>query len=222
MVIIHTLGMAGMISSRQIKAARALLGWTQTELAKACGLHLNAINKIENGQGEPRPSTLERIKTACEVGGIRFRGQRGVELREDIFEASRYEGPDYMRRQIDDFLSCLRGPGDEALFYFLDEQEFIEADSPQIDRYFKEMYKRGFSERCITRKNARSFMNKDKKSYRWLPDNILGTMAYSVYGNHVAFAQVATRELLIIRNNSLAATFRGQFEFMWSQAKEFA
>ena len=87
-----------MISSRQIKAARALLGWTQGELATLTGLHLSAINKIENAVGEPRPSSIEAIQAACETAGVHFRGQRGVEIKEDIFETRRFEGSDYVQK----------------------------------------------------------------------------------------------------------------------------
>ncbi len=113
-----------MISSRQIRAARALLGWTQTDLAKAAGLHLNAINKIENEINEPRSSTLERIQGVCEAAGIRFRGQRGVELKDDDFETKRFEGPDFIRHHIDDILAVANGPEDEVLNYGVDEELF--------------------------------------------------------------------------------------------------
>jgi transcriptional regulator with XRE-family HTH domain len=210
-----------MISTRQIKAARALLSWTQTELAAASGLHLNAINKIENESGEPRTSTLERIQTAFEAGGIRFRGQRGVELKEDIFEVARVEGPDFIKRLVDDTLSVMKGPEDEVLNYFIDEQLYNVADRKHNERYYRQMKKTGFSERSLMSKRNETFMNSDKNAYRWLPEKTLGTVTYAVYGNRVAFIKWQTRELLIIRNQSLADTFRGQFEFLWSQAKKY-
>ena len=221
MGIINIRAQARMISSRQIKAARALLGWTQTDLAKACGLHLNAINKIEKGQGEARPSTLERIKISCETAGVRFRGQRGVELKDEVFEVARFEGADFLRRLTDDALLFLRGPEDGLLFCVVDEQLFNEADYKENQRYYRYMEKRGFFEKCLTTKATKNFINKDRSVYRWLPEKVLGTVAYGVYGNRVAFIQWKTREVLVVKSDSLAATFRGQFEFMWSQAKAF-
>ncbi len=211
-----------MISSRQNTAARALINWTQGDLAEATGLHLNAINKIENEAGEPRTSTMERIQAVCEASGVRFRGQRGVEIREDMFEMLRFEGADYIRHLIDDFLSVMRGPQDEALICTPDERFFNESDPRQNDRYYKQMKKAGFRERCITNRDYHLFVNEDKSAYRWLPEKVLGTMTTSVYVDRVAFIHWRVREVLIVRNKSLAATFRGQFEFMWSQAKPFA
>ena len=71
------------------------------------------------------------------------------------------------------------------------------------------------------RKNATTFLNKDKTIYRWLPEKALGVIAYMVYGNRVAFIQWRTREVLLVRNKSLAETYRNQFDFMWTQAKLF-
>jgi transcriptional regulator with XRE-family HTH domain len=210
-----------MISSRQIKAARALLGWTQTELAKAAGLHLNAINKIENESGEPRSSTLARIQSVCESAGVRFRRQRGVELKEDVFEISRFEGPDYIQRLCDDVLLVLKGPQNEVLTCVVDERLFDDADRKQSERYYKQMQKRGFKERLTTSEDCRTFLNPDRTAYRWLPKKALGVVIYCIYSDRVAFINWQTHEVLFIRSKSLSDTFRSQFEFLWSQAKPF-
>ncbi|NDE90242.1 MAG: XRE family transcriptional regulator [Alphaproteobacteria bacterium] len=209
-----------MISSRQIKAARALLGWTQTELAKAAGLHLNAITKIENESCEPRSGTLDRIQRSCEIAGIKFRGQRGVEIKEDVFETVRFEGEHFIRRLIDDTITVVNGPEDEVLNCVVDEQFFNVADRKQNERYYKHMKKTGFRERYITSKGYVSFVN-NKNVYRWLPDDVLGIVAYTIYRDRIAFIQWKTREVLIIRSTSLSTTFRQQFEFLWTQAKPY-
>jgi predicted transcriptional regulator len=43
-----------MITSRQIRAGRALLGWSQQELADRAVLSRNAIAKLERGEVDPR------------------------------------------------------------------------------------------------------------------------------------------------------------------------
>ncbi len=75
-----------MISSRQIRAARALLGWSQQELADRAILSLNAVKRLETGHGDPRMSTVMAVKTALEAAGVEFQpaagGQgEGVRLR---------------------------------------------------------------------------------------------------------------------------------------------
>ena len=66
-----------MISARQIRAARALLGWTQQELADRAILSVNAIKKIETGKTDPKSSTLKAIQNACESAGIEFQHAAG-------------------------------------------------------------------------------------------------------------------------------------------------
>lgn len=61
-----------MISSRQIRAARALLGWSQQDLADRAIVSVNAIRKLEGGHVDPRWSTISAVKAALEAAGIEF------------------------------------------------------------------------------------------------------------------------------------------------------
>lgn len=76
----------GMITPAQIRAARALIGWKQTELAAAAGLSEMSVKNIERGSTDPRVSTLEAIKAALESAGVEFindeRGDGVVRLRD--------------------------------------------------------------------------------------------------------------------------------------------
>ena len=47
-----------MITFQQVKAARALLGWKQSDLAKASGMSLPAIARLEQGGSSPRFDTI--------------------------------------------------------------------------------------------------------------------------------------------------------------------
>jgi transcriptional regulator with XRE-family HTH domain len=72
-----------MISPAQIRAARSLLGWKQSDLATASDLSLTAMNNIERGASDPRASTLDGIQKALEAAGIEFTNgdAPGVKLR---------------------------------------------------------------------------------------------------------------------------------------------
>lgn len=62
-----------MITKDQIKAARAILGITQAELARKAGVSLATLNSIERGvEHDPRVSTLSKIRAALEKLGIAF------------------------------------------------------------------------------------------------------------------------------------------------------
>jgi transcriptional regulator with XRE-family HTH domain len=66
-----------MISSKQIKAARALLGLTQAELAAVANVSLGTLNNIERGVVDPRPASLQTIQLALEDAGIEFISENG-------------------------------------------------------------------------------------------------------------------------------------------------
>jgi transcriptional regulator with XRE-family HTH domain len=73
------------VSVKQIKAARALLGWSSTKLADAAGISHPTIRRLEARDGDlgGRPDTIERLGRALEAAGIEFLDgpQPGVRLK---------------------------------------------------------------------------------------------------------------------------------------------
>jgi predicted transcriptional regulator len=72
-----------MVTIRQIRAARALLGWSQQKLADKAKLGRQAVARLETGAAEPRPSTVEAVHNALRKAGIEFYsgGVRGEGVR---------------------------------------------------------------------------------------------------------------------------------------------
>ncbi len=81
-----------MITSHQMRAARALLGLDQRQLAELAGLSLPTIQRMESSDGQVRGvvDTLVKVITALEGAGIELLGEnapssgvgRGVRMRE--------------------------------------------------------------------------------------------------------------------------------------------
>jgi len=65
-----------MISSPQLRAARAMLNWSATELAERTGTSRNTIQRLEQSEGVPasRTQTLIDIQRVFEAAGIEFIG----------------------------------------------------------------------------------------------------------------------------------------------------
>ena len=61
-----------MITPAQIRAARALLGWRQADLAKASGISEIAIKNIERDHTDPKATTLTAIQGAFLKAGVIF------------------------------------------------------------------------------------------------------------------------------------------------------
>lgn len=60
------------VTPRQIRAARGLLGWTRTELADRAIVSTTTVADIERGDVNPRASTLGAIILTLEQAGIEF------------------------------------------------------------------------------------------------------------------------------------------------------
>ena len=71
------------ITGKQVAAARALLGWSQEQLAMAADVVLNTVNRWETGVVEPRKETVDRVVRAIEARGVEFTngGQPGVRFK---------------------------------------------------------------------------------------------------------------------------------------------
>jgi transcriptional regulator with XRE-family HTH domain len=61
-----------MITARQIRAARALLGWSQQQLADKAIISLNAVTRLERSEVDPRVSTIEAVQGALTKAGVEF------------------------------------------------------------------------------------------------------------------------------------------------------
>lgn len=80
-IISDTLGLvASTVSNLQIRAARALLGWSQGQLAEESGVSLITIKRLESAPAGPLPArhaTVMSVIEALERVGIDFLPQAG-------------------------------------------------------------------------------------------------------------------------------------------------
>jgi transcriptional regulator with XRE-family HTH domain len=75
-----------MIFAKEIRAARALLGWSQLELAEAASVGVATVRRLESADMEIRGSaeTVWKIQQALEAAGVEFipdEGGRGAGVR---------------------------------------------------------------------------------------------------------------------------------------------
>jgi transcriptional regulator with XRE-family HTH domain len=68
-----------MISIEQIRAARGLLGWSQTDLAEAAGLSLPTVKRMERESDGPVVSDDARaaVQDALQKAGVEFIPENG-------------------------------------------------------------------------------------------------------------------------------------------------
>lgn len=61
----------------QCRAGRALLGWSQQQLAEASKLHRKTIAAFEGGSSTVEERTIDDLKEALEEGGVVFIPENG-------------------------------------------------------------------------------------------------------------------------------------------------
>ena len=67
------------VSTEQVKAARALLRWSQSDLAEACKISIPTIKRLEANAGDMggTPATVAAIRAALESAGVEFIAENG-------------------------------------------------------------------------------------------------------------------------------------------------
>ena len=75
-----------LLNGRQLRAARALIGWDQVKLAKSARVAIGTIRRMESFEGKIQSftGTLYKVEVALERGGIEFLNddRPGVRLKE--------------------------------------------------------------------------------------------------------------------------------------------
>ena len=67
-----------MIEPPQVRAARALIGWSQAELAEAAGVSVSFVDRFESGAPDGIPAeAVARMSAALESAGVAFIPQNG-------------------------------------------------------------------------------------------------------------------------------------------------
>jgi transcriptional regulator with XRE-family HTH domain len=94
-----------MTEAAQIRAARALIGWSQADLAEAAGVSVSLVDRFETGQPDSiAAETVARMRAALESAGVAFipknGGGAGVRLRKG--GEAKYLGWDDLNASNDD------------------------------------------------------------------------------------------------------------------------
>ncbi len=66
-----------MMTPSQCRAARALVGMSQDELATRSGVAKRTIASFESDTRQPYPRTVDALRTALEAAGVEFIAENG-------------------------------------------------------------------------------------------------------------------------------------------------
>ncbi|MGB9152333.1 MAG: helix-turn-helix transcriptional regulator [Alphaproteobacteria bacterium] len=214
-----TLNNKNFVSASQIRAARALLDWSQEDLASASDLSIATIHKIESGQISPRNKTISSIISTMEQANIEFTSPMGVQLKSNDVRV--LEGEDAYLLLLDDVYHTLKKQKGEALVWNADNSVSPESAINSVIR----MRKEGIRFRYLV-EEGNTFLHGPLEEYRWVPKEFFLNNVQEIYGNKVAFPMHSTmatqqaKRIVIIESAALAESMRNAFNFMWQNCRK--
>lgn len=202
----------------QIRAARALLDWSQSDLAEQAGLSQTGIARIENGTNQPNSRTLQKIEAAFEKADIEFLGTSGV--RRTANEIKVLRGQEGFRAFMDDvYAKAKTAGGDICLFNGMPElfTKILGADWYANHARRMDEIKKTFTLRIIVKEGEQLFIAQDFAEYRWFPQELFREKTFYAYGNTLAFLSFNDDdvEIKLIAESDLADSFRVLFNIAW-------
>jgi transcriptional regulator with XRE-family HTH domain len=206
------------VNAGQIRAARALLNWSQEDLASLANLSIATIRKIESGHISPRDKTMDAIRTAMEQAKIEFLPPMGVRLRTN--DVIMLDGEDCYIQLLDDVYHTTKDKKEEVLFINADNRL---VDEEQIQALLR-IRKNGIRWRFLA-EEGNDYMHYPIEEFRWIPKKFFKRNIQLIYGNKVAMgshidkSRNLTTKIIIIDSAPLVESFKNLFEFMWESCR---
>jgi transcriptional regulator with XRE-family HTH domain len=200
------------LSAKQIRASRAILGWSQQDLADAVGLSKPTIVDAERNDHQPRAETLGLIQTAFEDKGLEII-PGGVKERDDILKV--YQGSHCTLEFVDKMQSVLRTcESKEILYYGADQAR----SSDEILKKFIAIKEAGGQSRYLI-KNNDTYIMEELSQYRWMPDKLwLDSDVKVIFADIVAYVITwqAQPKIISFKDKRIADAERKVFNFVWN------
>ena len=204
-----------MISSAQVRAARGLLNWTQSELADRCNLTKATIANIENDKHHLTSRTANKIYQAFKGAKVEFLINDGIRSKFDIVKTlDGREGVIYLLNDIYDSVKdvggCVKISGIEkkSLPKIIDN-EYFEMHENRMEKV------NNLSSKILTSNGAEDIEYKSYREYRQIPFEYFFPLPIYIYDRKVAFVMLDPLRVLIIENLHLFLVNSNQFDMIW-------
>jgi transcriptional regulator with XRE-family HTH domain len=208
-----------MIDPRQIRAARALLNWSQDDLAKASGIARSSIKNIENDITVARKDTVYDIQTAFENSGIEFLPSSGVRIKNEIIHV--IEGEHANEYLLNDIYNTLQNSKNaEVLICGLEERLALDnMGEEDLNKHIKRLTDAGIKEKILLKRGDTDFIN-SVDSYRWIDEQYFFSTPVQIYGNKIALIVFQpVNKIILIESEQFSEAFKKLFHFVWDRAE---
>ncbi len=202
-----------------MKAARALLDWSQEDLANAAQLSVATIRKLELGHISPRDSTMRLIRQAIESAGIEFMDADGV--RRCFEDISVFTVPNGMSQLFDDIKQTVQKNGGHIAIMASsmdDLREVFGRNFEKMDELFNQAS--SVSIQCLITKAEPELEIIQGANIRSISRKYVDTISFCVYGDKYApfpTTSGAWTKIVSVKSSAMADAFRAQFASLWDK-----
>ena len=212
-----------MITIAQIRAARALLNWSQSDLAEFAGLSQTGIARIENGTNKPNSRTIDKIATAFDHADIEFIDDSGVKKR--MSEVKILHGADAMRQMFNEVYQAAKDDSVEICMFNGVPSRLTEWVSPEwFEMHTKRMsaLNTDFKYKIIVRKGEISRPASNYAEYKFFPEHLFNEKTICIFGDKVYFRDYTKENLRMVRieQKEIAKSMKVLFDIAWNSVAE--
>lgn len=200
--------------------ARALLQWSQPDLAGRCGLATMTISKFEKDEGgRPEARTISKIAAVFEMAGVEFSNDGGVKPVQKLMMI--LEGDDANSRVLEDIFLRMKDAGGEVLIAGL--REFDPEENPEghefVKAHLKRLTEHNITERILLEEGDTNLLA-PPEWYRYLPKDKFSDTPFQLYGDRIAMIDFGPpQKIVVVEHPRFANTFRNLFDMVWETAQ---
>ncbi|MCI5045062.1 MAG: helix-turn-helix domain-containing protein [Aquisalinus sp.] len=199
-----------------MRAARALLNWSQQGLAEKSGVDKRLITAAENGKRTVRQDNVTRIKSALEDYGVEFLEGDGVRLKAPFLRV--LEGDNQYEQLLDDIYETVKDEGGTISIFSAGEGVPTPEERALTEAHIRRLIACEATERLLVCEGDTDFLA-PHSWYRWLKREHYDPNSIMIYGDKMALQIWGPPDsTIIIHNPLLARAQRALFDIAWDTA----
>jgi transcriptional regulator with XRE-family HTH domain len=204
------------ITGRQIRGARGLLGWGMEDLANKTGLTRITIRQIEAETVQPQEKTLTKIFALFDKHGVEFLPDEGIKIRKQ--ETRAYSGKAGYRQLLDHIYETLKNGGHIRQFNFVALRY-----APYEESFVREHIERMAAIKGLDAKVLEPSSEMEEPvsycAYRTLDKQFRDMAPWYLYGDYLVLSLNETggkREFITVHAKLLAERYLKEFDIFWN------
>lgn len=213
------------IQPEQIRAARAMLDWSQQDLADAAGVSKDTVKNYELANNKPNTQTLTRIIGALEMAGIEFLSDGG--LRPNRERIKQLSGADGMKALMDMvYQACVDAPNGHIIVANVQQSLYTKWLGDYATIHRERMSKLDNIEPLkflINEEDTLSVSPFNYVEYRLVDAELFGDIGLYCFKSSLALVNFAGNNcnITVIDNGLLKDTMDKILTVVWNNAKPF-